>query len=83
MDKMILILSRCQNFRFSPKHQNYYYKFHFKGFYSGLKIREIMMITKENISITKGSDYLLWVRQISYDDGILEVQLFKYKKISS
>jgi hypothetical protein len=81
MEKMILVLSRCQNLRFNPKSRKYYYKFHFKGFYSGLKIKEIVMITKENISITKGNDYLLWVQQKKYTDGILEVQLFKYKKI--
>lgn len=83
MEKMILVLSRCQNMRYNPKSKKYYFKFHFKGFYSGLKIKEIIMITKENVSIKKGFDYLLWVQQKNYSEGILEVQLFKYKKISS
>ncbi len=81
MEKMILVLSRCQNLRFNPKSQKFLYKFHFKGFYSGLKIKEIIMITKEKESITKGQDYLLWVQHKNYQEGILEVKLFKYKKI--
>ena len=82
MQEMILILSRCQSRILSPKTQKNYFKFHFKGFYSGLKIKEIhVYVTYEKEPFSKGDDYLLWVKLQRVKESALEVSLVKYKKI--
>lgn len=77
----ILILSRCQAKRFSPKTKKQFFRFHFKGFYNGVKIKEIHVYPKGLEDITKGDDYLLWVALSSVENSILRVLLLKYKKI--
>lgn len=82
MQEMILILSRCQAQRFSPKTKKIFFRFHFKGFYNGRKIKEIHVYPQQEVvSMEKGEDYLLWVMQKSVRDSVLEVILLKYKKI--
>ena len=81
MQEMILILSRCQTKRLSPKTKKSYYRFHFKGFYNGNKIKQIHLFTNENTEIIKGEDYLLWVGLKGVFEANLEVFLIKYKKI--
>ena len=78
---MILILSRCQAQRNSPKTQKTFFKFHFKGFYNGKKLKQIHLFTNENSEITKGEDYLLWVSFKNVYEECLEVSLIKFKKI--
>jgi hypothetical protein len=81
----ILIISRCLAVRKSPKTKNYYYRFHFKGYYHGEKIREIHLMP--NVSeaskqqLTKGEDYLLWVKRQKVEEGVLEAELIAAKKI--
>ena len=77
----ILILSRCQAERVSPKTKKRFFRFHFKGFYNGVKIKEIHVYPKGSDHITKGDDYLLWVALNSVENSILRVVLLKYKKI--
>ena len=77
----ILILSRCQAERVSPKTKKRFFRFHFKGFYNGVKIKEIHVYPKGADHITKGDDYLLWVALNSMENSILKVVLLKYKKI--
>lgn len=81
MQDMILILSRCQAKRTSAKSGKTFFRFHFRGFYSGLKIKEIHVYPHQNVLLTKGEDYLLWVTFKSVKEEILEVQLLHYKKI--
>lgn len=81
MQEMILILSRCQAHRFSPKTQRNFFRFHFKGFYTGLKIKEIHVYPTTEVTMAKGEDYLLWVKLKNVKKEILEVSLIKYKKI--
>lgn len=81
MQEMILILSRCQAQRFSPRTQKTFFRFHFKGFYTGLKIKEIHVYPQEEVVMDKGEDYLLWVKFRNVKESILEVSLLKYKKI--
>ena len=78
MQEMILIYSRCQTIKSAPKT---FYKFHFKGFYSGLKIKEVHVYPYQITNLEKGGDYLLWVTFKSVRDSVLEVSLVKYKKI--
>lgn len=75
MSETILILSRCLN---SSKT---YFKFHFKGFYTGIKIKEIYVYSAELTKIEKGEDYLLWVTCREIESAVLKVNLLKYKKI--
>ena len=81
MQDMILILSRCQARRSSPKSLKVFFRFHFKGFYNGLKIKEIHVYPHQSDELVKGQDYLLWVTLKSVKDSVLEVSLLKFKKI--
>lgn len=81
MQEMILILSRCENQRVSAKSKKTFYRFHFKGFYHGLKIKEIHVYPQQNTTMQKGEDYLLWVSFKTVRASVLEVTLLKYKKI--
>jgi hypothetical protein len=81
MQEMILILSRCQTKRSGPKTLKTFFRFHFKGFYNGLKIKEIHVYPHQSANLEKGQDYLLWVTLKSVKESILEVSLLKYKKI--
>jgi hypothetical protein len=81
MKSMILILSRCQGHLYGAKSKKHIFRFHFKGFYSGLKVKEINLISLKNEEIVKGNDYLLWVQLVQLKKEILEVTLLKYKKI--
>ena len=81
MQETILILSRCQAKRSSPKTFKTFFRFHFKGFYRGLKIKEIHVYPNEPADLDKGEDYLLWVSLKSVKESTLEVSLLKFKKI--
>ena len=81
MQEILLILSRCQNRRMSPRTQKVFFRFHFKGFYSGVKVREIHVYPGGAGNLEKGRDYLLWVRRIMVKETVLEVELLKYKEI--
>jgi len=81
MQELILILSRCQAQRFSPKSKKIFFRFHFKGFYGGVKIKEIHVYPKGPSGLEKGEDYLLWVALKNVKDSVLEVSLLKFKKI--
>jgi hypothetical protein len=81
MQNMILILSRCLAQRTSPRTKKTFFRFHFKGFYNGRKIKEIHVYAHESVDMHKGDDYLLWVTLKTVKESILEVVLLKYKKI--
>ena len=81
MQETILILSRCQAKRSSPKTLKTFFRFHFKGFYKGLKIKEIHVYPHQATYLDKGQDYLLWVTLKSVQESTLEVSLLKFKKI--
>jgi hypothetical protein len=81
MQEMLLILSRCLTIRKSPRSLKTFYRFHFKGFYTGVKIKEIHVFPYQKENLIKGRDYLLWVRHITVKGPILEVELLKHKEI--
>lgn len=81
MTDLILILSRCLNETKKVRENHLYYRFHFKGYYQGEKVNEILLKPQGNITFTKDEDYFLWVKKISFYSGILKVQLIKSKKI--
>lgn len=85
MQDLILVISRCLAKRGSVKTKKVYYRFHFKGFYLGEKIKMIHLYTSENFheqNLTKGEDYLLWVKKMRVSKEILEVELIKHKIIN-
>jgi hypothetical protein len=75
MQETLLILSK------SEKCLNNEYIFHFKGFYKGIKIKSLIIKTSEKINLDLGRNYLLWGRKTDLIDGVLKLQLIKYKKI--
>lgn len=81
MQEMILILSRCQAKRHGLRTQKTFFRFHFKGFYTGLRIKEIHVYPERPVELVKGEDYLLWVKYKSVKESVLEVSLLKFKKI--
>lgn len=85
MQELILVISRCVSKRRSAKGEKSFYRFHFKGYYAGEKIKVIhLYISKSNQlseQLSKGDDYLLWVKRKQVNQEVLEVELIKYKKI--
>lgn len=82
MQELILVISRCVSKRKSYKGKGYY-RFHFKGFYAGNKVKIIHLYANTQASehLSKGDDYLLWVRKLRVEQEVLEVELIKYKKV--
>lgn len=85
MQGLILVISRCISKRKSVKSGRCFYRFHFKGFYCGQKIKTIHLFPTEfstqSEQLSKGDDYLLWVKRNRIYEEVLEVELIKYKKI--
>jgi hypothetical protein len=85
MQELILVISRCVSKRKSAKGEKSFYRFHFKGYYAGEKIKVIHLFSDQfNLlpkQLSKGDDYLLWVKRKRVYLEVLEVELIKYKKI--
>jgi hypothetical protein len=67
MQELILVISRCVSKRRSTKQEKSFYRFHFKGYYAGEKIKMIHLYTSKfdllDEQLSKGDDYLLWVKK--------------------
>ncbi|MDD4973018.1 MAG: hypothetical protein PHY93_01635 [Bacteriovorax sp.] len=85
MQELILVISRCVSKRKSVKGEKSFYRFHFKGYYAGEKVKVIHLFSSGNSlfpeQLSKGDDYLLWVKRKRVYLEVLEVELIKYKKI--
>ena len=90
MQELILVISRCLSKKRNKSSEIIYYRFHFLGFYKGEKIKEIHLylncdqnkkVNAKVESLSKGDDYLLWVKKKQVSQEILEAELIKYKKI--
>ena len=85
MQELLLVISRCLSSKNKSLVERSVYVFHFKGFYDGHKISKIhLTIAKEcdqEKNLSKGDDYLLWVKRKKIEQNILVVELLKYKKI--
>lgn len=68
MRKRIFIVSKFK------RKANDYNKFHFKGFYQGIAIKEILV---QEGSFQKGEEYILAVDEICIEQGSLIVRLVK------
>lgn len=83
MSDLILVLSKCQRKIRKVKEQKNYFRFHFKGFYLGHKVREILIIDGESEEYEIDQDYLLFVKKHSIEDGILKVITIKSKRVGT
>lgn len=82
MQELILVISRCVSKRKSVKGESSFYRFHFRGYYAGERIKGIHLFPDESGEcLSKGGDYLLWVRKRRVHQEILEVDLISFKKI--
>lgn len=85
MQELILIISRCVSKRKNVNGGESFYRFHFKGYYAGEKIKIIHLYSNKTDllgeQLSKGDDYLLWVKRKCVYQEILEVELIKHKKI--
>jgi hypothetical protein len=75
MCDLILIFSRC------GKKVKSDYQFHFKGFYQGEKIVNLLAIASRGEKFDIDQDYLLWGRKVDINNGVLMVEVIKSKKI--
>lgn len=85
MQDLVLIISRCLSNKKFYLDDGHFYKFHFRGYYQGQKIKLIHIhsakFNSETEQLSKGDDYLLWVKRRKIIKQVLEVELIKYKKI--
>lgn len=81
MTEFILLLSKCDAKLKKMKEGEYYYRFHYKGFYNGQKISEVLLKSGNHLEFIPDEDYLLIVRFCSVVKGILRVNHIKSKKI--
>lgn len=82
VQELILLLSRCLCNYTSDKNGYRYSKFHFKGYYLGQKIIGIEAAQPSELDFDSGEDYLLWIKAISIEKGILNAVVIKAKKIA-
>lgn len=81
MTDLILIISRCMGRAKKVKSNEVFYKFHFKGFYAGECIKSVWINPNINLDFERDSEYLLWVRKITVQNGVLKVEHIKSQKI--
>lgn len=84
MQELILVISRCVSKRKSIRSEKNYCRFHFKGYYAGERIKMIHLFSLDTTleKLSKGDDYLLWVKRKRVYQEVLEAELIKYKKIN-
>jgi hypothetical protein len=78
--KTLIIVSKClrvTNFGSGPKR----YEFHFKGALAGSLVRKILLKGDPSHGITRGEDYLIWVRITSMEAGVLEGEILKLRRL--
>jgi hypothetical protein len=57
-------------------------KFHFKGYYLGNKVKRVFVKVDNFNSFEKDQIYLMWVKKISFESGVLKVLPLNHKKIN-
>ncbi|MCK6594194.1 MAG: hypothetical protein L6Q33_03265 [Bacteriovoracaceae bacterium] len=71
--KKLLIYSQCQR---SSKKGAY---FHFKGYYRGERVNYIWVEGEHRFELKK--EYLLWVSELRFSKGLLEVKVLATKEV--
>lgn len=75
MQDFVLILSRCE------KEVKGVYIFHFKGFYSGIRLEKLEVFPQSTELLELNHNYLLWGKKLDIIENVLRVKLIKYKKL--
>lgn len=82
MQRKVIALSRCLGPPISSDKDKRYYRFHFKGVYSGHSIIEIHLRVKDNKTVfMKGHDYLLYIHVAHIINERLIGQLIHHKRV--
>jgi len=95
VDVIILIVGRCLCQMIAGKGEDKsgqlrvpQWKFHFKGYYLGLKIKEVRARPRlgeqnANHHYDLGEDYILWAKPLDCSNEVLQVEIIKSKKLFS
>lgn len=78
--KTVIIVSKClrvTKFHLSQRT----YEFHFKGVYAGEVVKKVILQGELKLEIKKGEEYLMYVRLISLQAGILQGHILKLKRL--
>ncbi len=76
--KTVIIVSKCLRVtKFDP--QTSWYEFHFKGVFAGEAIKKVMLLGSQSFSIKKGEEYLMYVKLLSCEQGLLKGTILKAK----
>lgn len=74
--KNVIIVSKCLGVT-QINLQESWYEFHFKGVYAGKSLKKIRLLGKQEMRLTCGEEYLLYIQINSLQDGILNGLILK------
>ncbi len=78
--KTVIIVSKCLRVtKFGPGPQ--LYEFHFKGVYAGENLKKVMLKGGDDMRISKGEEYLIYLKVETVREGTLFGQLIKVKML--
>lgn len=60
------------------KSENWYH-FHFKGVCAGESLKKVILKGRKDFGIKRGEEYLLYVRLISCQEGVLKGEVLRLK----
>ncbi len=78
--KTVIIVSKCLRVTKFNLSQGTY-EFHFKGVYAGEVVRKVILQGELNLDLSKGEEYLMYVRLTSFQTGILQGDILKLKRL--
>lgn len=74
----IIIISKCLKI-INSKSNHCLYEFHFKGVLAGKAIRRVILFGK---NLKRNEEYLLYVKFLSLDKGVLKGDILKHSLLS-
>lgn len=78
--KTVIIVSKCLRVtKYNPVES--WYEFHFKGVCAGEALRKVLLRGRHDFGIKRGEEYLIYVRMISFENGILKGVIIKIRKL--
>ncbi|WP_408098497.1 hypothetical protein ACJVC5_06175 [Peredibacter sp. HCB2-198] len=78
--KTVIIVSKCLRVtKFNSEAR--WYEFHFKGAYAGERVKKVMLIGSNQQLLKAGEEYLIYVRLLSCEAGVLKGEILKSKPL--
>lgn len=78
--KTVIIVSKCLRVtKLGPDES--WYDFHFKGVCAGVSLKRVVLKGKHDLNLKKGEEYLLYVRMLSCEDGVLKGMVLKSRRL--